>query len=422
MTASPTVRRLPTATAVKPAPIRPFATIVVALMMMAAPIVAWQGPVHTTVMDPIIILFLGVYWARMIAQGDTLPLPLLGAFWAIMAGSLIGLFWSTDASISLLVLAQDVYLYLWFATTVHFFAYRSRMDVVAIAYITVACIISVMGAADHYAHVFGGIFTATARATGTFENPNMFGNYLNIGIFIAWAVGKGGKSIGYFAIPILLFGVIATGSNGALLSIIIATGAVVASYPSRKWAERIGILLVVAALGIAILGNWTDRWTDALLSRMSQGRSAVGGAAVESAEDRIPLWLDAVESFKAYPLGVGPANFNRLGGPISRDYHGPHNEYIGMLVERGPLGLGGWIGILVTLALGIHAARAVSRAMPLAIEPLYGVVACIAMHAGTMEVFHFRHVWMAFAVVAASTFQADLVKRGVMPAAIREAA
>jgi O-antigen ligase len=381
----------------------------VALMMIAAPIVHWQGPVHTTVMDPIIVVFLGVYWSRMIAHRDTLPLPFLGALWAIISGSMIGIFWSSDASISLLVLAQDIYLYLWFATTVHFFAYRSRMDVVAIAYIVVACVICLMGVADEYVGAFGGLFTATHRATGTFENPNMFGNYLNIGLFLAWAVGKGGKPIVYLAVPILLFGVLATGSNGALLSVIVATAAVVSAYPSRKWAERIGLLLLASALAIAVLGNWNDRWTDAVLARMSQGRSAVGGAAVESAEDRIPLWLDAVESFKHYPLGVGPANFNRLGGPISNDYHGPHNEYIGMLVERGPLGLGGWIAILVCLALGVHAARTASRVMPLAVEPLYGVVACIAIHSGTMEVFHFRHVWMAFAVVAASTMQAELV-------------
>jgi O-antigen ligase len=424
MNPSLTARHHTAAMPVKAPPIRPAATITVVLMMICAPIVHWQGPVHTTVMDPVIILFLGVYWARMVAQRDTLPLPLLGAFWAIMAGSLIGLVWSTDASISLLVLAQDLYLYLWFVTTVHFFAYRSRMDVVAIIYIVVACIIALMGVADEYTGALGGLFTATHRATGTFENPNMFGNYLNIGLFLAWAVGKGGKPIMYLAIPILLFGIIATGSNGALLSIMVATAAVVAAYPSRKWAERIGILLVGAALGLAILGNWNERWTDATLARMSQGRSAVGGAAVESAEDRIPLWLDAIDSFEHFPLGVGPANFNRLGGPISRDYHGPHNEYIGMLVERGPLGLAGWVGILVCLALGVHAARSVSSALPLAVEPLYGVVAVIAIHASTMEVFHFRHVWMAFAVVAAATFQAELLKRGALPSApaIREAA
>ena len=66
----------------------------------------------------------------------------------------------------------------------------------------------------------------------------------------------------------------------------------------------------------------------------------------------------------------------------------------------------------------VHASRAVSSALPLAIEPLYGVVAVIAIHAGTMEVFHFRHVWMAFAVVAAATFQAELVKRRALPSAV----
>ncbi len=388
------------------------ATLTVALMMLAAPIVKWQGPVHTTVMDAVILLFLGAYWARMIAHRDTLSWPLLGAFWAIMAGSLIGLFAGTEVSGALLVLAQDLYLYLWFVTVVHFFAHRSRLDVVAIAYVVVASLISMMGAADHYMGALGGLFTATHRAVGTFENPNMFGNYLNIGIFLAWSLGAGGRRVMYLAIPILLLGVIATGSNGSLLSLLVACGAVVAAYPSRNWGERVGLLLLAAALGLALLGVWDERMTDAALQRLSSNdRSAIGGSAVEGAEDRFPIWLDALESLKEHPLGVGPANFNQLGGPISKTYHGPHNEYVGMLVERSPLGLAGWIAMLAGLALSINAARGARSELPLAVEPLYGVVAAIAVHAGTMEVFHFRHVWMAFAVVAAVAVAAERKKR-----------
>jgi O-antigen ligase len=412
-----TARHYATATPVDTRRRRPAATFTIIAMMLAAPVVAWQGPVHTTVMDAVIILFLGAYWAHMIAHRATLSWPLLGAFWAIMAGSLIGLFNGTDVPIAMLVLGQDVYLYLWFVTTVHFFVHRSRVDIVAIAYVAVASLISLLAVADHYAHVLGGVFTATARATGTFENPNMFGNYLNIGIFLAWSLAAGGKRIMFLAIPALLLGVVATGSNGTVLSLTVATAAVVASYPTRMLRERLGIVLLAAAVGLSVLGVWDDHMTDAVMQRLSTNdRSAIGGSAVEGAEDRIPIWLDALESLKQHPLGVGPANFNREGGPISKGYHGPHNEYVGMLVERSPLGLAGWIAMLIGLALAVNAARAVAPALPLAVEPLFGVVAVIGVHAGTMEVFHFRHVWLAFAVVAAVTVQAERVKR-TLPAA-----
>jgi O-antigen ligase len=405
--------------------LRPAATFAVIVMMLAAPIVAWQGPVHTTVMDAVIILFLGAYWAHMIAHRATLAWPLLGAFWAIMAGSLIGMFSGTDVPIAMLVLGQDVYLYLWFVTTVHFFVHRSRLDVVAIAYVAVACLITLLAVADHYTHALGGLFTATARATGTFENPNMFGNYLNIGIFLAWALGKGGQRVMYLALPILLLGVVATGSNGTVLSLALACVAVIASYPTRMLRERLGIVLLVAALGISVFGIWDDHMTDALLQRMSSNdRSAICGSAVEGAEDRFPIWMDALESLKEHPLGVGPANFNQFGGPVSKTYHGPHNEYVGMLVERSPLGLAGWVAMLVCLALAVNAARAAASALPLAVEPLFGVVAVVAVHAGTMEVFHFRHVWLAFAIVAAVAVQAERVKRTMSfaPTGLRVAA
>jgi O-antigen ligase len=425
MAATPTARHHTAAMPSEDRRLRPAATFTVIVMMLAVPIVAWQGPVHTTVMDAVIILFLGAYWAHMIAHRATLSWPLLGAFWAIMAGSLVGLFSGTDVPIAMLVLGQDVYLYLWFVTSVHFFVHRSRVDVVAITYVVVASLISLMAVADHYTHALGGLFTATARATGTFENPNMFGNYLNIGIFLAWALGAGGKRVMFFAIPAMLIGVVATGSNGTTLSLMVATVAVVASYPTRMLRERLGLVLLVAGLGLSVIGVWDDHMTSAVLQRLSTNdRSAIGGSAVEGAEDRFPIWMDALESLKEHPLGVGPANFNQDGGPISKTYHGPHNEYVGMLVERSPLGLGGWIAMLLGLALAVNAARAVAPSLPLAVEPLFGVVAVIAIHAGTMEVFHFRHVWMAFAIVAAVSVQAERMKRTIpsAPTGLRVAA
>jgi hypothetical protein len=397
---------------------------VVAVMLLALPIVKWQGPAHTTVMDAVNVLFLGVYWLVLLARRERVAFPLLAPFWMILLGSAIGLFFSTHLSEALLTLGQDVYLYLWFVTLAHFLVRHCRLPSVATAWVTVASLLAFLAAADHFLGVFGGFFGGGPRATGTFENPNMFGDYLNVAFFLAWAVAAGGQRILFLAMPVLLAGVLATASNGSLMSLGIACAVTAAATPARRPSLRIGSALVAAAFAVAVFGLWDERMTNALLERMSRGRSAVGGAAMEGAEERFPIWLDGLASLQRAPLGVGPANFNAEGGgEASRTYHGPHNEYLGMLVERGPLGFIGWCTLVGGMAVALY--RLGTRiAAGLAVPALCGAVAMLAVHATVAEVFHFRHFWFAFALLTAVTLQTVRVLPSVLPtpAAVREAA
>ena len=64
--------------------------LVPATMLATLPLVSVQGPGHMTVMDGVNILFMVVYWGRLLTRRDSLAFPLLLPFWLIVLGSWAG--------------------------------------------------------------------------------------------------------------------------------------------------------------------------------------------------------------------------------------------------------------------------------------------------------------------------------------------
>lgn len=380
------------------------AHLIVGALLVALPFVAWQGPAHTTALDALNVIFLPLYWARAVARREKVTFPLAIAFWLVLLGSFGGLWAATAHTRALLTIGQDIYLYLWCVTVAHFVARHCRVATVVATWVAVACAIAVLSWVDRHTGALGGVFSGELRASGTFLNPNMFGSYIVVSFFLAWAVAGPERRLLWGALPLLFLGLLATASNGALAGFLAGCAATVMVQPTQRPLLAMGGGLILAAVGVLALGVLqNDRVKQQLVSTFHRGRSEVGGAALGSAEERWPIWLDAAVTFRKHPMGVGPDNFNRNGGPISGTYYGPHNDYVGMTVERGPLGLLGWCGILVGTTALLRGLR--SAGSELRVEALYGLMASIAMHCMVIELFHFRHVWFAIAIILAAATQ-----------------
>jgi len=412
------------------APVRSRRSLLVPAAMLATlPLVSVQGPGHMTVMDGVNILFMVVYWGRLLVRRDSLAFPLLLPFWLIVLGSCGGLFAAPDLVKALIAMGQDLYLYLWFITVAHFLVRQCRARDVAVVWVGIACLVALSTVADKHTGCFGGVLGGGfggKRAVGTFENPNMFGDYLVTSFFLAWAVASSGRRVFYLAMAALLAGVHATASNGALVSVLAGCVGVAAAQPTRRSLPYLGTACAVGAIVLSLGVVFREQIAEGLLDMASQGRGAIGGHAMKGADERLPLWMDAIESLKRWPFGVGPANFNREGGLYSGDFHGAHNDYVGMLTERGPIGLVGWIALLAALPAMILRLRrsAAAGVRTLGIAPLFGLVAAVAAHSLVIELFHFRHFWLVIAVIWAAATQASV---GSAPAldvqpAYREAA
>jgi hypothetical protein len=397
--------------------------IIVGLMLLLLPIVAIQGPAHTTAFDVFNVIFIVAYWARMLLRRDSIGFPLALPIWVILMGSIIGMYNAGEFGRSLLFLGKEVYLYAWFVTAVHFISRNCRVSSVVAIWVGIAVIMSLLMLIDQQLGFFGGLFGGEVRGSGTFENPNMCGSYITMSVFIAWSAAAGGRRHYYIAVPILILGILATASNGALASLLVGTIAATALHPLRRPLQWVGAALVGAALVIVVVATTSDTLVKSGMDMMSRGRDSVGGTAVAGAMERFPLWLDAADSVRRVPTGVGPGNFNRNGGSISGVFHGAHNEYLGQLAERGPIGFFGWCAILISAAAALIRLQRSGSAtfLGIGIEPLIGAVAAVALHACVMEFFHFRHLWMLLVVVYAA-----VAERGVIsarqPVAVRQPA
>jgi O-antigen ligase len=382
------------------------AELIAGLLLVALPFVAWQGPAHTTALDALNVVFLLVYWGYSLRRQERVRFPLAIPFWLILLGSFGGLWAATARTRAMLTIGQDVYLYLWCVTMAHFVARHCRIAPVVSTWAFVACAIAVLSYLDRQTGALGGHFSGELRASGTFLNPNMFGNYLVVSFFLAWSVATAERRLVYVALPLLFLGLLATASNGALAGFLAGFAVTVLVQPGKRPLLTVGALLVLGSFVVLAAGVLqSERVQQQLAALVPKGRSEIGGTAVGSAEERWPIWLDAAVSFRAHPMGVGPDNFNKNGGPISGTHYGPHNDYVGMTVERGPLGLLGWIGILAGTTGLLSGLRAAGT--PLRVEALYGLMASISMHCMVIELFHFRHFWFAIALILAAAMQAQ---------------
>jgi len=262
---------------------RPGTFFLAVAMLVALPLVAIQGPAHTTPMDAVNVLFVGLYWCYLLARRERVEFPLALPFWLILLGSFTGLYAAYHRSLALLVLVQDIYLYLWFVTLSHFLARYCRLRSVATIWVAVACGVALLTFADAHMGLFGGRFAGTARSRGTFENPNMFGDYLVVSFFVTWATAAAGKRLFYLALPLLAGGVLATHSNGSLMSLLGGCGAVVAAHRFLWTTRRVGALLVLAGLGLGIVGVFHDHLEEVAVERLGASRGEVGGAALKGA-------------------------------------------------------------------------------------------------------------------------------------------
>jgi O-antigen ligase len=379
--------------------------LVTTVMILATPIVDLQGPAHTTVLDAVNLVFLALYWTRVVLRGDRLEWPFRTAMWLLVLGSLGGMLSAGDRSLAVLTLVQDLYLYVWFVTLAHFVARHCRLPVLVTTWVAMACVVGILAALDNYLGLFEGRFAGDVRATGTFENPNMFGDYLLVSFFLCWAAAAARRWWLYPPMGLLLLGVVATASNGALLGLCAGTAVTLLTLPTARPERRVATLLLGLAAVVAVFGTSFQRVQERSLGMFAAPRGAIGGGAMKGYAERREVWMGLLETVRRRPTGVGPGNFRT---DTAAGAHSAHNEYLGMLAERGPLGLAAWLGILLGAVAQVRRLGPAGERGGAAVEPaaLLGLVAGLAAHAAVVEMFHFRHVWFALAVLVAARAQA----------------
>lgn len=190
----------------------------------------------------------------------------------------------------------------------------------------------------------------------------------SFGVFMAAALGlscgllvtRGAHLAGWLSVVVAAIGLYLSGSRSTLFLVFAAliVWALVASLNLRGWRRAIPL---VAGIAVAVAVHWTLVHGYRGISYASLGELDLSPKSLNVALSHRPeIWAAAARMYLALPFfGVGQGAFYRLSAMpefsttnllISVNGDGVHNEFLRILVELGPVGLGLVLFIAVPFA------------------------------------------------------------------------
>ena len=357
-----------------------------------------QGESKPVLFDLMLILAMGVYFGfgLKFPKGLLWPVALWGA---ILAGYGIGGMTAvyTDKVSSFLQVATYLTCAFIFFTSYVYADPERRMRLIFNAYTAGAVVASLAGIAGYFGIGFGALrLTTFGRASGTFNDPNVFGPYL-----IAPAIYLGlrlSKSNGYTtAVIIPLFGILVLGlllsfSRGAwgnfLLSGILFFAFTMATSQSGAQVRR--LLALVGVVGILLVGIIGVALSTPKIQALFEERASLVQNYDVGEGGRFTSQQKALEMGLRNPLGIGPqqwAMINKLD---------THNVYLNVFVAGGFISFIGFVGFLgLTFMAGKRAVFADGPAQ----DYLIVAYSCLIGHmaeAIIIDVDNWRHLFMLF--------------------------
>jgi O-antigen ligase len=193
-----------------------------------------------------------------------------------------------------------------------------------------------------------------ARPTGPFENANLYAGYLSFNVFLALATqdvlkgylaperGPGSRAarvlgaiLLFGCLPLLLVGIVSTGSRGGLMGLAAGVALSGVCRPRSLTLRRAVALMGVLAVAWSAL-QWYVRQEPLVLRRLTN--TAEGDP--KGVEERLMLWQAAREAFGSHPLlGVGYGQFRNYAHIATGENKVAHETYLSIAAELGVAGL-----------------------------------------------------------------------------------
>lgn len=265
--------------------------------------------------------------------------------------------------------------------------------------------------------VYQNLFLHHQRPTGPFENPNLYGNYLVLNVFLAMCAAnliaedrgsgetrsslllRSGRVVGLLVVmPVLTVGVLATGSRGALVGFLAGLVVALRIRPPTALGPRKLLARVVATVTLTVAVAWFLKHHPYLLERL--GRT---GSADPNVEHRLALWRAAVDAFAAHPLfGIGYGQFASYAAYV-RLWRAQvaHQTYLSMGAELGLLGLVVFLWLLWAVIRDSWRVRVAGWGGSRLGRICCGFAVATSVQGLFNNVEQFRSLWITFGIVAA---------------------
>lgn len=276
----------------------------------------------------------------------------------------------------------------------------ARMELALKTFVASCLLSSAFGIVGYFGYIpTEDLFYKYGRASGTFQDPNVFGSFLTLGalyLMHGLLVGNARRPLVSLAmLLVIVAGIFLSFSRGSWGGSLIAAGLMIFTIhrSSRSVAlrRRIVGLTAVAAAGtvLAIVGLLSIGDTAEMFSkRASLSQDYDGGET-----GRFGNQIRGIGMLIDDPLGMGPLRW-RLNFGLE-----PHNSYIGSFAN------GGWVGGVVFIGLvlvtGFVGFRLMSQDTPFRrhAQIVWPALLMFFLQAFQIDVEKWRHVYMMLGMV-----------------------
>ncbi|PXW65710.1 O-antigen ligase family protein [Methylobacterium sp. B4] len=277
---------------------------------------------------------------------------------------------------------------------------RARLEVALKAY-TASCVLSAFLGIVGYLQLLGieDLFYRYGRASGTFQDPNVFGSFLTLGaLYLMHGLLSGSSRRPFLALTslvVIMAGIFLSFSRGSwggtVVAVAVMVGALYTTSGSGRLRRRIVTIgLVTAGLGLAALAGLLS--IDSVAETF-QTRAAVTQDYDEGETGRFGNQVRGMGLLLEQPLGMGPLQW-RLIFRLE-----PHNSYIGSFAN------GGWLAgatfIALVAATSFVGFRLMARPSPYRAHAqiVFPALLMFFLQAMQIDVEKWRHVYMMLGMV-----------------------
>jgi hypothetical protein len=298
-------------------------------------------------------------------------------------------FW---AAISLYLAITAVFFTMFFSED------SARRVELALKAFLASCFVTAAAGIMGYFDVLGTAarFTAMERASGTFEDPNVFGSFLVLGILFVLRdllTGEGRRPwLGIVMLPVLLAGVLLAFSRGAWVATALGAGALLvmtfATTSSMRVRRRIVLLTLVATLvGTAAL---VGLLATEEVQRMAEMRAQALQDYDSGVTGRFGNQLRSIPLLAERPNGFGPLRYRAWFASE------PHSSYINAFASGGWIGGFAFIGLmLATTYVGLRLSLQPSPYRRHA-QILFATHLTFVLQSVQIDLDHWRHVYLVW--------------------------
>ena len=277
---------------------------------------------------------------------------------------------------------------------------HARMELALKAY-TVSCVFSAALGIVGYLQWLGieDLFYKYDRASGTFQDPNVFGSFLTLGaLYLMHGLLTGSARRALVALAgllIILAGIFLSFSRGSwggsVVAVLLMVGSVYAGSGSVRLRRRI-VLLTLATLvlaTIAVIGLLSVEH----VHKMFETRAALTQDYDQGETGRFGNQVRGLAMLLERPFGMGPMHWRLVFGLE------PHNSYIGSFANGG--WLGGVVFIGLVLATSFVGFRLLVRPSPVRAHAqiVWPALLMFFLQAFQIDIEKWRHVYMMLGMV-----------------------